>query len=233
MDPRHLFLDPRLVGGCAYCGRKPNTRDHVPSKALLDDPMPDNLPVVPACKRCNQKFSLDEEYVACLLECVLCGSVNTEELQREKVKKTLSKKPGLASMLYDSRRTTADGPTVWVPDEDRVRNVVLKLGRGHAAYELSSPQLDEPIEARWKPLVCMSLAELHEFERAGAGEPRGWPEIGNRAFLRACGAEPHTDPSSPWVQVQESRYRYSIDQFRGVVVRMVLAEYLACEVEWE
>lgn len=195
--------------------------------------MPDNVPVVEACERCNHGFSLDEEYVACLLECVLCGSVDTESLQRDKVKRILTEKPRLAAMLNESRRLAEDGNALWMPDEGRVRSVVLKLARGHAAFELSLPQLDEPVRVESTPFVCMSSAKRDEFEHAGSGEIRGWPEIGSRAFLRACGAKPYADQNGPWIPVQENRYRYSVDQHGGVLVRMVLAEYLACEVEWE
>jgi hypothetical protein len=38
MNPEHyLFVDERLLGTCAFCGGTPGTRDHVPSKILLDD----------------------------------------------------------------------------------------------------------------------------------------------------------------------------------------------------
>ncbi len=37
MDPRKLFIDERLTGMCVYCGTRPDTRDTVPSKVLLDD----------------------------------------------------------------------------------------------------------------------------------------------------------------------------------------------------
>ena len=75
MDPRKLFVDERLTGKCIYCGRNPETRDHVPSRVLLDKPFPDNLPVVDACRTCNEDFSQDEEYLACLIECAICGTV--------------------------------------------------------------------------------------------------------------------------------------------------------------
>lgn len=55
---------------CCYCGGYADTVDHVPSKVFLDEPYPDNLPVVPCCRKCSEEFSLDEEYVAVLLECV-------------------------------------------------------------------------------------------------------------------------------------------------------------------
>ena len=45
-----LFNDNRLNNICPYCGDYGDTRDHVPSKALLDRPFPNDLPVVPACK---------------------------------------------------------------------------------------------------------------------------------------------------------------------------------------
>lgn len=218
---------------CVYCGRQPNTRDHVPSRVFLDDPMPDNVPVVDACDRCNQGFSLDEEYVACLLECVLRGSVDSDALHRDKVKRILAEKPRLATMLSESRTATEDGTTLWIPDVGRVRNVLLKLARGHAAFELSLPQLHEPVRVDSTPFARMSAVQRAEFERAGSGQVCGWPEIGSRAFLRACGAKPYADQKGPWVSVQDNRYRYSVDQHGGVLVRMVLAEYLACEVEWQ
>lgn len=233
MDPRQLFVDVRLTGKCVYCGAQPDTRDHVPSRVFLSDPMPDNLPVVEACDDCNQGFSLDEEYVACLVECALHGSTDPEAHSHAKVKRILTEKPSLATLLEECRTATDNGTTVWMPDEARVRNVLLKLARGHAAFELSLPQLEEPVRARAIPLLCMTPAEHEEFERAGSGKVRGWPEVASRAFRRACGAPPYADQDGPWVCVQRNRYRYTVDQHAGVLVRMVLAGYLACEVEWD
>ena len=62
MDPRKLFVDERLIGMCSYCGREPETRDHVPSRILLDDPFPPNLPVVEACRTCNESFYVVVQY---------------------------------------------------------------------------------------------------------------------------------------------------------------------------
>jgi hypothetical protein len=39
--------------------------------------------------------------------------------------------------------------------------------------------------------------------------------------------------SNDWVEVQEGRYRFlSIDDVEGLKVKLVLSEYLACEVHW-
>jgi hypothetical protein len=77
--PRHVrqyetFVDERLLGFCAFCGGRPGTRDHVPPKVFLDKPYPANLPVVASCARCNSGASVDEEFVAALLEVVICGT---------------------------------------------------------------------------------------------------------------------------------------------------------------
>ncbi len=146
MDPRMLFADERFIGLCVYCGQEPSTRDHVPSRVLLDEPFPDNLPVVPACEACNISFSLDETYLACLVECEIAGSVDTGSVHREKIKRILTEQPALASLIAASRRKDESGNARWIPDTARVQKVVLKLARGHAAYERSDPQLQVPLD---------------------------------------------------------------------------------------
>lgn len=64
------FSDVRLNEMCVYCGAYGNTMDHVTSKVILDAPLPENLHKIPcrAVFECNQSFSTDEEYFACLME---------------------------------------------------------------------------------------------------------------------------------------------------------------------
>ena len=71
MDQLNNFVDNRLIRGCCYCDKTADTRDHVPSKCLLDQPYPANLPVVGCCDSCNQNFSQDEQYIAGRIESVL------------------------------------------------------------------------------------------------------------------------------------------------------------------
>lgn len=242
MDPRKLFLDERLkeTGSCVYCGAKANSRDHVPSKVLLDDPLPSNLPVVEACSDCNGGFSLDEQYLACFLECVLVGASNPDLLQRPKIKHILNDKIHLRNRIQSCCRTDDKGGLIWFPEIERVRNVVIKLARGHAAYELSIPQFEPPNEVSVTPLISMSDADRSAFENAGAYSPEDgtlqislWPELGSRAFRRACGASPYSNQRGPWVIIQPNRYRYTVDQYGGVKVRIAIAEYLACVVDWD
>ena len=233
MDPRKLHsdygLDERLAeAGCAYCGAAPDTVDHVPSKVFLDDPLPDNLPVVPACKTCNGSFSHDEEYLACFLECVVTGTADPDRLRRPKIARALRHSPGLATRIAGTC-AGSDGQLVWTPDAERVENVLLKLARGHHLYELSSPQHEHPETLSFVPLIAMSLESRREFESGPS--LAGWPEIGSRAFLRAVGVGPYANSAGDWVTVQQGRYRYSVED--GGPVRIVLGEYLACAVMWE
>lgn len=232
MDPRHLFMDERLIdAACVYCGGRSETRDHVPSKALLDGPYPEELPVVGACRSCNSSFSLDEQYLACLIECVVCGTVQGNRLQRNKVRCILVENPKLRSRI-ESSRSEGDRGLVWQPELDRVRNVVLKLACGHAAYELY-PQRAGPAEVNFAPLLILGESERCAFEGVTNAGLAGWPEIGTRAFSRAIrGGPDRFERDGEWIVVQPGRYRYAVLENDRVSVKMILSEYLACEVVW-
>jgi hypothetical protein len=94
---------------CTYCGAMPATRDHVPSRVLLDEPFPTNLPVVSACEDCNNGFSLDEQYLACLIECAMSGSAEPESVHRGKIQRILMEKPAFAALIASCRRENESG----------------------------------------------------------------------------------------------------------------------------
>jgi hypothetical protein len=55
---------------CIYCGTQNDlSRDHIPPRAIFPDgpAYRHNLITVPACRRCNKKCSLDDEYLAVFL----------------------------------------------------------------------------------------------------------------------------------------------------------------------
>jgi len=226
-------MDQRLTGICAYCGAQPDTSDHVPSKVLLDEPYPPELPVVDACENCNTGFSLDEQYLSCFLECVICGTVASSGLQRPNVKRILSENPALQRRIEASQRKDRTGNLLWQPESERIRKMLAKLARGHMGYELY-PKLEEPDEVASVPFSALSRQERTAFEDASSGELAPWPEIGTRAFLRAFGKRPDQfEQKGDWIVVQPGRYRYAVVETGGVVVRMVLSEYLACLVVWK
>lgn len=215
--------DERQTAFCAYCGGPAETRDHVPPRVFLDKPYPSNLPVVPACRECNQKISIDEEYVARLLECVICGSTNVSDIERYRIASILKRKPKLTSRLNESRQILLDNNTWFKIEADRIRRVVLKLAKGHAAFELNEPQLDDPHSVFFNPFIQMDKKQVDIFESMPSEQI--YPEVGSRGMQRLI------EDSLGWIVAQPQRYRYlTLVDFNRIVVRFVIREYLACEV---
>jgi len=187
-----------------------------------------------SCLQCNARASKDEEYFACLIECARVGSVSEETLEREKIKQVLREKPLLSSKLDKARRVSFFGHTSFSIDGERVRGVVVKLARGHAAFELNEPQYDEPSSVTFVPLCSIEEHRLSRFE-----EPPPlavWPEVGSHAMQRLLVCTSDTPGlnfiAAEWIVVQPDRYRYLVRADAGTIVRIVVREYLACEVIW-
>ena len=241
MDQLRDFADERLIVGCLYCGGPEQTRDHVPSRVFLDTPYPENLPVVAACEDCNQGFSSDEEYVACLIEAAVLGSTDPEKMRRERVAKILRRQHRLRARIEASKHEFG-GQTSFAPEAERVKNVLLKLARGHAAYELSAVRRENPTVLSWWPLHTMLEKDREEFDAPYF--PELWGEVGSRGFLRSglitvdlVSAEGnHIEVPiimNDWLDVQDGRYRYlAYETANESVVKIVIGEYLACLIVW-
>jgi len=227
MKQFQYFGDKRLeFDYCAYCGESTETRDHVVSKVFLDTPYPENLPVIPACLLCNQGFSLDEEYVASLVECASTGSVGGDDIKQEKIGRILERKPALVSRLKQARQESDTG-ILFRAETERVRNIVLKMARGLAAFELNEPMLDDPSKVSIVPFLSMNSHEREYFETMS--ELSLWPEVGTRAFQRRA---VKGTGESKWINVQQGRYRFLTISDDAMTIRIVIGEYLACEVIW-
>ncbi len=220
--------DERVLGACIYCGAAPETRDHVPSRALLDEPFPENLPVVPSCRACNTSFSLDEEYCAALIDCVTVGTAEPTSRHRAKVRKILERQPALSAALQAARSVDpATGAIKFAPNVDRLRTIVLKLARGHAVFELHAVDDEEPSSVFIAPLALLDDPSREAFEAPPVASL--FPEVGSRAMTRMFD---HGVPSPSWIVVQPERYRFLASPGLPVVVRLVIGEYLAGEVTW-
>src|SRR5271154_4070364 len=103
MDQIEEFVDERQKAWCIHCGESiagPETnRDHVPSKCLLQEPRPENLPVVRVCKACNKGFSLDEEYLAAFLGSVLVGTTDPDLQCNPNAARILRRNPRLRARI--------------------------------------------------------------------------------------------------------------------------------------
>ncbi len=226
-----LFIDKRLKGICAYCGAPANSRDHVPSKAFLDEPFPPNLPISESCSECNNRFSIDEEYLSCLIECVIHGTTEPTDRFRLKAAKTLRAKPSIAARIESGKKFDRNNKLIWCPEWPRVMNVVLKLARGHISYEIGLQHIEDPMVLDILPFESMSKTELERFNSLAERTGTLYPEIGSRAFNNLIEGKEHS--YGQWNTVQDGRYRYAIGQSYGDWVKIVLSEYLACHVAWE
>jgi hypothetical protein len=241
MDQLRDFSDTRLLKGCIYCGGLESTREHVPSKVLLDAPYPENLPVVSACIPCNNGFSSDEEYVACLIESVITGSTEPNQIQRRSVANILLRSPALRARIEKAKYQT-EGLTHFSVEKDRLQNVIVKLARGHAAFELSQICRNEPTSVWWSPITLLSAENHQAFHSAHIDYLLG--EIGSRNTQRQYviqmklqGEDGNSSKlgllATDWVDVQDERYRYlAVHESEDIRIRIVIREYLACEVVW-
>lgn len=212
---------------CAFCSGTTGTRDHCPSKVFLDEPYPDSLPVVPACPTCNEGFSLDEQYVACLISCVVAGSTNPSKQVRNKVGRILNEQPSLRQRIEESR-SVSRGIMIFQPEAERVASVVKKLAQGHVLYEIHELCVHPLTSLSFSPLHLLESRERTLFEIPDVSSV--WPEVGSRMMQRLVGG---TDlDSNCWIVVQPMRYRYHVAYDSCITVRIVIQDYLACQVSW-
>lgn len=223
------FSDSRLNTQCGYCGNFPDTRDHVPSKILLEKPFPDNMPVVPCCLKCNNGFSLDEEYFACLIEYLISGTTDLEKMSRESIVKILKRKKKLKAQL-DQAFVNENGDSFFKIETERIENVILKLAYGHAKFENSETHFDKPEHLAFVPIETLTQEEQNSF--FAITELQKAPEVGSRAMQNMYLTQDGI-PIDNWTIVQDGIYKYSVTPTIGSLkVRILIWNYLACEVVW-
>ena len=235
VDERQRWPGDICVHCCKPVERANMTREHVPSRCLLVAPFSEDLMTMTACRRCNEGYARDEQYLSALLTAVLAGSTDPDRQRTPKAGRMFKKQPGLRARIAEASIKTntlfGESETRFWPEIDRVSRVVIKNARGHAVYELDFWAGNDPAHFVAFPLQSLSEEEYQQFE---AVQPRIalWPEIGTRMFQRLFAAD-QSDMSGPWVIVQEGVYRYAVmDQGDGLLVRSIIREYLATEVYW-
>jgi hypothetical protein len=226
MGQMQPFTDQRLAGFCAFCGGLPSTKDHVPPRIFLDLPHPEIYPIIGACLDCNRGASLDEEYVACLREVAACGTVDPANLRRQKIARTLEKRPALAAQLAESLKP---GGEFSVRQEDRARlsAVLEKTARGLWAYEVGETAQSSLAAVRYAQITELRDEQLEAF--MALEQPDLLPEVGSRMMIRVLTATDKVEGS--WIELQAGSFSYDIEVFSGDGrVKMVLGEYIAAEV---
>lgn len=228
---RDDYSDERQKAFCAYCGGVTETWDHIPPKVFLNRPLPNNLPKIPACEECNNGSSQAEQYLACLIECTLAGSSRWEDIKRNHIALTLKRDRRIKSQMDNARQPMLDGSSWFRVEDSRIRAVILKLARGHAAYELATPLLEAPESVVMTTFVQMGAQSRRVFE--STPEVSVLPEVGSRAMYLLIENGSGRRVDQPWIVVQSDNYRYvAVVNYTHLIVRLVIREYLACEVVW-
>lgn len=231
------LADERHKSWCIHCGvvlaSVETNLDHVPSKSILDRPLPENLPTIRICRSCNTSFSNDEEYFSAFLGSVLAGTTDPGHQIVERAGRTLSKNSRLQDKIEGRRRVerNVDGIDCvsFKPDIDRIRNVVIKNARGHVLFEHGKSARGEPAHIAIEPLQILTPEVVRIFETIDYGSV--WPEVGSRLMSRLIGGEDMRPDG--WVIVQPNVYRFAVVDGGQFVVRTVIREYLATEVIWD
>lgn len=191
---------------CCYCGECADTVDHVPSKILLNEPYPENLPTVPCCRKCNEQFSLDEEYVAVLFECVRWQTFNSGQFQREKVRKIAEHTPALLETVKETVLPLLNGHFSIDLRDVRLNRVLTKLIGGHLRFEgLDQLFLHEGFDIRFYHDIHANLEFYRWFHSPIFSELL--PEVGSRA-LNAMIEQGSVGGS--WFTVQSGTYAYCV-----------------------
>ena len=244
MDQLTDYSDSRNKGFCIHCGSglRPDesNRDHVPTRGLLNPPYSENLPVVEVCRQCNSGFSSDEEYLIAFLGSVLSGSTRPDPVRFPAASGILAHSPRLGHRIDRSQTIQktlwGDTEVLWSAELDRIERVIVKNARGHVLYEMGEPMLARPSHVSVCPIQAMTAQQVDQFEDVPHGA--GWPEVGSRMMRKAFIIHSPEDAQEVyfdrWQDVQDDVYRYAVAQASGgILVRMVLREYMAAEVLWD
>lgn len=218
---------------CIYCGKLAGTREHIPSKVLLDEPYPENLYTLPACYECNNSFSHDEVYVASIIEILSRITIPNYE-RRIGIDKSLEKNPKLRYKIEDEIIYRIKQGVDYKIEISRLDNILLKLAKGHAAFELSEYNFDKyeiSIQTFSRDQVL-----IKEWDRFNGIEELGYAnEIGSRSIDNIYVIENNHESIIviDWNVVQEKRYKYLAMIVNGeIVIKIVINEYFAAIVTW-
>lgn len=223
---------------CVYCGNSADTREHCPSKVFLKKPYPNDLPVVPACQKCNNGFAQDELYTKAFIELYQNHCYNTpitvsqERKEVREAQQTFSQSVQNGQVCYD----------------DRIGRILVKLSICHAAYELTEGYyaddrsgIPEYISYTFRPNMTDE-----EIDNANDFIPLNdciLPTLGSRVFNKIYVFEPVLSshdgdgvgrvplPVMDWTDVQDKHYRYVcwLDKHH-INIKLVISEFLFATV---
>jgi len=220
---------------CIYCGEEAKTREHIPSKAFLTKPYPDNLGIVPACFKCNNSFSKDEIFLSILIEKLKHRYYGRKYIITDEFARRVEKNRKIESEIDKAiDENKLDG------FYKRILNIIFKLSIGHAVFEVSEGYCIKKRTIDFSFLNQISKENLEEFLLPFIISDELLPEMGSRAYerIRVVDIELATVTDEEqklnvrmlmldWVDVQISKYSYTSYRFGNeIIVKLIINEFL-------
>lgn len=253
MESRNPYVDDRIMHRimyrrgmyslCIYCGKKANSREHIPSRVFLKVPYPDNLGIVPACKRCNNGYSSDEIFLYLFIEKLKKRFYKDYEFSNDTLLR-IGKYKSIVNEV-DGLINNAQGNLYSIKDL-RVNNVLEKLALGHAVYELSVGWRSESWSGKCNYLYYgffpnLSVDEMDEIDSCFNLNDYMLPEVGSRIFDKIYVIKLTTESGKEvplclldWIDVQDNTYRYTCFVFdHTIIVKIVISEFLYAVITFE
>lgn len=231
----HIVFERGTLMYCVYCGGVCNTREHAPSKTFLIRPFPSELPVVPACSKCNNGFSQDELFTKTIIALY-------SEYSKSKIYDCDYSRKENREALSAFQTFLATGR---FEDVERIERIIVKLAICHAVYELSEGYKSVrwngyPNRIWWKFKPQMTKDEINDYDGFEDLSDSLLPEVGSRVYDKLRVLEmvlsQADDPEQKipirqvvllWSEIQEGNYRYMcFIKGDSLIVKIVIHEFL-------
>lgn len=226
-------LKNRLVYGrnckdmiCIYCGESASTREHCPPKSFFPEhDYPDNLRVLPACKKCNNGFSQAEEVVRDYLDCMYDRYCNNKSVER------------YPEIIREYVEFTEQGKELI----EAAEIIFKKVAQGLAIYEICDGFGDCGWDSEVTEFICKHWVNQEEWAGLKDMIPINvLPEIGSRAsgnsFAYAIdikGPEIKISTCTMWKELKEGVFSYVVWLEDDVIkARMILRDFFYVEVSF-
>ena len=117
--------------------------------------------------------------------------------------------------------------SVWMPELNRIRAVVVKNARGHFYHELGEPLMSVPDEVFIAPISSMDASSLEKF--ANDQPLVSWGEVGSRWNRRVLTESIFDELGFAVVQPNVYKFKVHTNEAR---VDTVIRDYLFTSVSW-
>lgn len=242
----HVTFSRQGVHYCVYCGELSDTREHAPSRVFLRKPYPnEDLPVLPACQKCNNSFSNDELYTELYIDSMRYLSGYAESLSKEnheRIKRNTA--------FFDAQNDLSkyySGEII--PINEKIVRILTKLAVCHMVYELSegycvNGACIHPTSVAYSFAFDMASEEMKQYDSFILMNDKQVPEIGSRVFDKIFVLEPvlqQVDNQESnkmqmiimnWSEIQEHNYRYIawLENDESFHVKIVIHDFLFAEI---